>query len=139
MLTAGPRSAAGTAASMPTLWAGRCRAQPNVYYWIPGSTNTACGQNVLLRGFFYGYFLEGICKKYVFCFFREQPCLETPRNAWCGWDLGDPGPSQPSTLPRTLSRAHKMTVATVIAGQVMPIRTTVEQPLDFTPHLRRAR
>ena len=29
---------------------------------------------------------------------------------------------------RTLSRAHKMTVATVIAGQVKHIRTTVEQP-----------
>ena len=28
----------------------------------------------------------------------------------------------------TLSRAHEMTVATVIAGQVMHIRTTVEQP-----------
>ena len=51
--------------------------------------------------------------------------LETPRNAWCGWDLGDPGPSQPSALPRTLSRARKMTVATVIAGQVKHIRTTV--------------
>ena len=25
-------------------------------------------------------------------------------------------------------RAHKMTVPTVIAGQVKPIRTTVEQP-----------
>ena len=37
---------------------------------------------------------------------------------WCGWDLGDPRPSQPSALPRTLSRAHKMTVPTVIAGQV---------------------
>ena len=45
-----------------------------------------------------------------------------------GWDLGDPGPSQPSTLPRTLSRARKMTVATVIAGQVRHIRTTAEQP-----------
>ena len=45
-----------------------------------------------------------------------------------GWDLGDPDPSKPSTLPRTLSRARKMTVATVIAGQVNPIRTTVEQP-----------
>ena len=54
--------------------------------------------------------------------------LETPRNAWCGWDLGDPGPSQPSALPRTLSKAHKMTVTTVIAGQVKHIRTTVEQP-----------
>jgi len=32
------------------------------------------------------------------------------------------------SLPRTLSRAHKMTVATVIAGQVIHIRTTVEQP-----------
>ena len=53
--------------------------------------------------------------------------LETPRNAWCGWDLGDPGPSQPSALPRTLSRARKMTVTTVIAGQVVHIRTNVEQ------------
>ena len=44
------------------------------------------------------------------------------------WDLGDPGTSKPSSsaLPRTLSRAHKMTVATVIAGQVIHIRTTVE-------------
>ena len=43
-----------------------------------------------------------------------------------GWDLGDPDPSKPSTLPRTLSRARKMTVATVIAGQVKHIRTTVD-------------
>ena len=28
--------------------------------------------------------------------------------------LGDPGPSQPSALPRTLSRAHKMTVTTLL-------------------------
>ena len=39
-----------------------------------------------------------------------------------GWDLGDPGPNQPSALPRTLSRARKMTVTTVIAGQVRHIR-----------------
>ena len=51
---------------------------------------------------------------------KTQPVvgLATPRNAWCGWDLGDPGPSQPSALPRTLSRARKTTVPTVIAGQV---------------------
>jgi len=43
-------------------------------------------------------------------------------------NLGDPaGPSQPSALPRTLSRARKMTVPTVIAGQVKHIRTNVEQ------------
>ena len=52
--------------------------------------------------------------------FEAKPVasLATPRYAWCGWDLGDPGPSQPSALPRTLSRARKMTVPTVIAGQV---------------------
>ena len=44
--------------------------------------------------------------------------LATPRDAWCGWDLGDPDPSKPSTLPQTLSRARKMTVTAVIAGQV---------------------
>ena len=33
--------------------------------------------------------------------------------------------------PVTKVRAHKMTVATVIAGQVMHIRTTVEQPAGF--------
>ena len=49
--------------------------------------------------------------------------MATPRNAWCGWDLGDPDPSKPSALPRTLSRARKMTAATVIAGQVKHIRT----------------
>ena len=36
--------------------------------------------------------------------------------------------SKPSALSRTLSRALNMTVTTVIAGQVKPIRTTVEQP-----------
>ena len=51
--------------------------------------------------------------------------LGTPRYAWCRWDLGDQEPSKPNALPRTLSRALKMTVATVIAGQVHPIRTTV--------------
>jgi len=52
--------------------------------------------------------------------FEAKPVtiLATPRCAWCGWDLGDPGPSQPSALPRTLSRARKITVMTVIAGQV---------------------
>ena len=35
--------------------------------------------------------------------------------------------TEPTKCP-TLSRAHKMTVPTVIAGQVMHIRTTVEQP-----------
>ena len=40
--------------------------------------------------------------------------LATPRDAWCGWDLGDPDPSKPSALPRTLSRARNITVATVI-------------------------
>jgi len=35
---------------------------------------------------------------------------------------------QPSALSRALSRALNITVATVIAGQVKPIRTTVEQP-----------
>ena len=35
---------------------------------------------------------------------KDKPVvgLATPRNAWCGWDLGDLGPSQPSALPRTL-------------------------------------
>ena len=33
-----------------------------------------------------------------------------------------------SALSRTLSRARNITVATVIAGKVKPIRTTVEQP-----------
>ena len=33
-----------------------------------------------------------------------------------------------SALSRTLTRALNITVATVIAGQVKPIRTTVEQP-----------
>ena len=59
---------------------------------------------------------------------KEILFMLAARAVWCGWDLGDPGPSQPSALPRTLSRAHKMTVATVIAGQVKPLRTTVEQP-----------
>ena len=64
---------------------------------------------------------------------KEEPVvgLATPRYAWGGWDLGDPEPSKPSALPRTLlsylSRALKMTVPTVIAGQVKSIRTIVEQ------------
>jgi len=33
--------------------------------------------------------------------------------------------------PVTKVRAHKMTVATVIAGQVKHIRTTVEQPAEL--------
>ena len=45
-----------------------------------------------------------------------------------GGDSGDQEPSKPSALSRTLSIALTMTVPTVIAGQVMPIRTTVEQP-----------
>ena len=48
-------------------------------------------------------------------------CLD----AWAGGDLGD---QEPSALSRTLSRALNMTVPTVIARQVEPIRTTVEQP-----------
>ena len=45
--------------------------------------------------------------------------LATPRTAWCRCDLGDPDPSKPSALsvPRTLSRARKITVTTVIAGR----------------------
>ena len=35
---------------------------------------------------------------------------------------------EPSALSRTLSRALNITVTTVIAGQVQPIRTTMEQP-----------
>ena len=42
----------------------------------------------------------------------DQKKKERSRDAWCGWDLGDPDPSKPSTLPRTLSRARKMTVTT---------------------------
>ena len=37
-------------------------------------------------------------------------------------------------LSRTLSRALNMTVATVIAEQAQPIRTTVEQPFLFETH-----
>ena len=53
---------------------------------------------------------------YHFPLVKEKPVvgLGTPRDAWCGWDLGDPDPSKPSTLPRTLSRARNITVATVI-------------------------
>ena len=53
--------------------------------------------------------------------FSEGVCLATPRSAWCGWDLGNPGPSQPSALPRTLSRARQMTVPTVI-GRVQKVK-----------------
>ena len=38
---------------------------------------------------------------------------------------------QPSALSRTLSRTLNITVPTVIAGQVKPIRTTVEQPSAY--------
>ena len=38
--------------------------------------------------------------------------------------MGDAKSSKPCALPRTLSRARKMTVTTVTAGQVMHIRTT---------------
>jgi len=47
--------------------------------------------------------------------------------------LGDRATKQTSTLSRTLSRALNMTVPTVIAGQVKPKRTTVEQPPDHSP------
>ena len=63
---------------------------------------------------------------------KAQPVvsLATPRDAWCGWDLGDPDPSKPSALPRTLSRAHNITVTTVIdrTGETYKnnCRTTVE-------------
>ena len=43
-----------------------------------------------------------------------------------GGDLGDRA-NQPSALPRTLSRALNVTVATVVAGQVRHMRTTAEQ------------
>ena len=43
-----------------------------------------------------------------------------------GGDLGDRAPGKPSALSGTLSRALNMTVATVVAGQVKPIRITVE-------------
>ena len=36
--------------------------------------------------------------------------------------------SKPSALSGTLSRALNVTVTTVIAGQLMPMRTTVKQP-----------
>jgi len=45
-------------------------------------------------------------------------------------DLGDRA-KQPSALSRTLTRALNTTVPTVIAGQVKPITTTVEQPYMF--------
>ena len=46
---------------------------------------------------------------------------------------------QPSALSRTLTRALNITVPTVIAGQVIPIRTTVEQPSIAAPSKRAAR
>ena len=53
----------------------------------------------------------------------------------CIWGIwGIERQSKPSTLSRTLSRALNITVPTVIAGQVKPIRTTVEQQLYTTPH-----
>ena len=67
---------------------------------------------------------------------KAQPVvsLATPRDAWCGWDLGDPDPSKPSALPRTLSRARNITVATVIdrTGEAHKNnrRTTVECPRE---------
>jgi len=65
---------------------------------------------------------------------RNKP--DVPRSRWqveditqrlAGGDLGDRA-KQPSALSRTLSRALNITVTTVTAGQVKPIRTTVEQP-----------
>ena len=44
-------------------------------------------------------------------------------------DLDDQEPNKPRALSRTLSRALNITATTVIAGQVIPIRTTIEQPL----------
>ena len=41
---------------------------------------------------------------------------------------------QPSALSRTLSRALNITVTTVIAGQVKPIRTTVRTTVEQQPY-----
>ena len=51
------------------------------------------------------------------------------------WRLhsGVNGENKVSALPRTLSRARNGTVTTVIARQVKPIRTTVEQPYAKFP------
>ena len=67
----------------------------------------------------------------------DESCMVVkPSNRWqvgdttlrlAGGDLGDRA-KQPSGLSRTLTRALNITVTTVIAGQVKPIRTTVEQP-----------
>ena len=61
----------------------------------------------------------------------------TPRYAWRAGIWVIERQSKPSTLSRTLSRALNITVATVIAGQVQPIRTTVEQPYTVRGFLLR--
>ena len=53
--------------------------------------------------------------------------VEDDTQRLAGGDLGDRA-KQPSALSRTLSRALDATVPTVVAGQVKPTRTTVEQP-----------
>ena len=52
-----------------------------------------------------------------------------------GGDLGDQEPSKPSTLTRTLLRALNVTIPTVIAEQVVPIRTTLKQPVQWANRL----
>ena len=74
---------------------------------------------------------NSICQCPAGCGTRWQIGDVTLRLA--GGDLGDRA-KQPSALSRTPTRALDVTVLTVVAGQVKPMRTTVEQlPLGLRP------
>ena len=71
--------------------------------------------------------------KKLTCQLSTPPVKDKPVAGWgmdttlrlAGGDLGDRA-KQPSALSRTLTKALNMTVPSVIAGWVKPIRTTVE-------------
>ena len=108
-------SAAGVAAAMSgsaSLMAARLLCQA-WYYLQPKNRQTMIGRVV-------GETYKPINKnKYK----NNRHFSKTPTRADCD-DLGDRA-KQPSALSRTLTRALNITVTTVIAGQVKPIRTTV--------------
>ena len=101
-------------------------AAPVAIATIPRSPFTAIFPKLLGRGA-----VISIIFQKIFIKIRKTRPIN-PRYATtlglAGGDLGDRAPGKPSALSGTLSRALNMTVATVVAGQVKPIRITVEQP-----------
>ena len=73
-------------------------------------------------------------------FESSKVCMHVPHrlhaNAWWTRDLGDPEPSTPSALSRTLSSVPKKELCEVLAGHVITLRQTVAETEPETRRLR---